>query len=38
MSGPWTAGAPLPGDDFLVGGADALAAGLAADCPFLTAQ
>lgn len=35
--GPWTAGVPLPGGDFPVDGADALAAALRRDHPFLTA-
>jgi len=34
--GPWTAGRPLPGGDFPVDGAPALAAQLRADYPFLT--
>ncbi|TBN42002.1 glycerol-3-phosphate dehydrogenase [Paracoccus subflavus] len=33
---PWTAGAPLPGGDFPVDGAAALADGLRRDHPFLT--
>ncbi len=32
----WTAGVPLPGGDFEIGGAGALAEGLIADYPFLT--
>ncbi|RMF36742.1 MAG: glycerol-3-phosphate dehydrogenase [Alphaproteobacteria bacterium] len=36
LSGPWTAGAPLPGGDFAVDGAAALAAELRASHPFLT--
>ncbi|MDY6858258.1 MAG: glycerol-3-phosphate dehydrogenase [Pseudomonadota bacterium] len=36
MSGPWTAGAPLPGGDFPVDGAPALMARLRAVFPFLT--
>ncbi len=35
-SGPWTAGAPLPGGDFPVKGVKALIAALMADYPFLT--
>ncbi|MEE4118419.1 MAG: glycerol-3-phosphate dehydrogenase [Paracoccaceae bacterium] len=34
--GAWTAGVPLPGGDFEVGGADRLAAGLRRAYPFLT--
>ncbi|MFV0336219.1 MAG: glycerol-3-phosphate dehydrogenase [Tropicimonas sp.] len=36
-SGKWTAGAPLPGGDFPVGGADALITRARADYPFLDA-
>ncbi|MFC2969865.1 glycerol-3-phosphate dehydrogenase [Acidimangrovimonas pyrenivorans] len=36
LSGPWTAGAPLPGGDFPVDGFEALVAGLERDYPFLT--
>jgi len=34
-TGPWTAGAPLPGGDFAVDGVDGLIAGLMRDYPFL---
>lgn len=34
-SGPWTAGVPLPGGDFAVGGVDALIGELRAQYPFL---
>ena len=34
--GPWTRGAALPGGDFAMGGAEALAEALRADHPFLT--
>jgi len=37
LSGPWTAGVPLPGGDFAVDGFDALVAKLATDYPFLSA-
>jgi glycerol-3-phosphate dehydrogenase len=37
MGGDWTAGAPLPGGDFAVDGAEALIAGLQADFRFLDA-
>lgn len=36
MPGPWTAGVPLPGGDFELGGAAALARDLRAEYPFLT--
>ena len=36
IDGHWTAGAALPGGDFAWNGANALAAGLVRDCPFLT--
>ncbi|MEZ5911424.1 MAG: glycerol-3-phosphate dehydrogenase [Paracoccaceae bacterium] len=36
LSGPWTAGVPLPGGDFLVADAAALPVRLAEDYPFLT--
>ena len=35
MSGPWTGGAPLPGGDFPVDGAEALIGRLQAQYPFL---
>ena len=38
LPGPWTAGAALPGGDFPVDGAAALARRLCADHPFLTPQ
>lgn len=37
-AGRWTAGVPLPGGDFPVGGAADLIAGLRADYPFLTGR
>tara|TARA_B100001245_G_scaffold223125_1_gene195807 strand:+ start:27031 stop:28659 length:1629 start_codon:yes stop_codon:yes gene_type:complete len=36
VSGPWTAGVPLPGGDFEVAGAQQLMADLCRDYPFLT--
>jgi glycerol-3-phosphate dehydrogenase len=36
--GPWTAGVPLPGGDFLVGGGGRLVEDLRGDYPFLTAR
>ncbi|MEZ5752397.1 MAG: glycerol-3-phosphate dehydrogenase [Paracoccaceae bacterium] len=38
MGQPWTAGVPLPGGDFAVGGAEDLARDLAEDYPFITSD